>query len=62
MGMHRIAGSEAFAYSDRRLSPAFGALHRFSGPRRRRFRTLRKAWPLVFPLAALVGAVIGRGL
>jgi hypothetical protein len=62
MRIHRISGSEAFAYSDRRLSPAFGALRRFNGPRLRRFRNLRQAWPLLFPLAAVVGAMIGRGL
>jgi hypothetical protein len=62
MARHRIKGSEAFAYSDHALSPAFGALQSFSGPRRHRFRNLRQAWPLLFPLAAVVGALIGRGL
>ena len=62
MRFHHIKGSEAFAYSDRRLTPAFGALHGFSGPRVHRFRNLRQAWPLLFPMAALVGAMIGRGL
>ncbi len=62
MSFHHIKGSEAFAYSDRRLSPAFGALHTFSGRRVHRFRNFRQAWPLLFPIAAVVGAMIGRGL
>lgn len=62
MRIHRIIGSEAFAYSDRRLSPAFGALQSFNRPRLRRFRHLRQAWPLLFPVAAVVGALIGRGI
>ena len=62
MRVHRIIGSEAFAYSDRRLSPAFGSLRRFNGPRLRRFRNFRQAWPLLFPIAAVIGALIGRGL
>jgi hypothetical protein len=62
MSHRRISGTEAFAYSDRRLSPAFGALQSFHGPRLHRFRNLRQAWPLLFPIAAVVGAMIGRGL
>jgi hypothetical protein len=62
MSFHHIKGSEAFAYSDRRLSPAYGSLRSFSGPRLHRFRNLRQAWPLLFPIAAAVGAMIGRGL
>jgi hypothetical protein len=62
MSRHRIKGSEAFAYSDHRFSPAYGSLVTFGGAKRRRFRNLRQAWPLLFPLAALVGALIGRGL
>jgi hypothetical protein len=62
MGLHRIIGSEAFAYSDRRLSPAFGALRTFHGRRVHRFRRLRQAWPLLLPLAAVVGVVIGRSI
>jgi hypothetical protein len=62
MSFHHIKGSEAFAYSDRRLSPAYGSLRTFSGRRVHRFRNLRQAWPLLFPIAAVVGAMIGRGL
>ena len=62
MGFHRIVGSEAFAYSDRRLPPAYGALRSFSGRRLHRYRTLRQAWPLIFPVAAVVGALIGHNL
>ncbi len=62
MSLHHIKGSEAFAYSDRRLTPAFGALQNFSGRRVHRFRNLRQAWPLLFPIAAAVGVLIGRGL
>ncbi len=60
MRAHKIVGSEAFAYSDHRLGPAYGSLRSFSGPRLHRFRNLRQAWPMVFALAALVGAMIGR--
>ena len=62
MSRHHIKGSEAFAYSDHRLSPAYGSLVSFNGFRRRRFKALRQAWPLLFPVAAIVGAMIGRGL
>jgi len=62
MSLHHIRGSEAFAYSDRQLSPAFGSMRTFSGRRLHRFRNLRQAWPLLFPIAAVVGAVIGHGL
>jgi hypothetical protein len=58
----RIKGSEAFAYSDRRLSPAYGSMRSFSGRRLHRFRAVRQAWPLLFPIAALIGAMIGRTL
>jgi hypothetical protein len=60
MRFHKIVGSEAFAYSDHRLSPAHGALRSFSGRRLHRFRTLRRAWPVLFLVAALIGAAIGR--
>jgi hypothetical protein len=62
MRFHDIKGSEAFAYSDRRFTPGFGSMSAFSGRRVHRFRNLRQAWPLLFPLAAVVGAMIGRGL
>jgi hypothetical protein len=62
MRLHRIKGSEAFDYSDRRLAPAYGSIRTFSGRRLHRFRSLRQVWPLIFPLAAVVGAIIGRSL
>lgn len=60
MRIHKIVGSEAFAYSDHRLGPAYGSLRRFSGPRLHRFRSLRQAWPMMFAVAALAGVLIGR--
>jgi hypothetical protein len=60
MKTRRIIGSEAFAYADHRLPPAHGALRRFSGRRGRRRRHLQRSWPLLFPLAAIIGMVIGR--